>query len=193
MSSLKRLAVFGLISSKYIQSIRLEQHFLSGLTKNNIAFNFPVHVTLKGRFLAYDKNVEKIFHRIYFNCSSLLIPSQAIVNLSNPKYIKPQLSWLEVLPDNQGFNSLMNIHQILEAEVKEFVVEDEVPKAHKNLGFRPHVTLGWGVTPQAWEEYSVSRVFSLKQAQVSHIALACYPQDWTANESVDILLKIPIQ
>ncbi|MDJ0705537.1 MAG: hypothetical protein QNJ46_19855 [Leptolyngbyaceae cyanobacterium MO_188.B28] len=190
MCDIKRLAIFALISSSDTHLVRLEQHYLTSLTGNSMALGFPVHITVKGRFLANQNAVEKVISDAGLSIGSN-IPTPICVQLSEPKYIAPQLSWLEVLPSSEGFSQLTFLHQLFEQRIKEFVVEDEVPEAHKNSGFCPHITLGWGVTPQTWQEYSTNRKHILEQTQISHIALACYPYNWPINESVD-LATIPV-
>lgn len=191
MCDVKRLAIFALISSSDTQLVRLEQHHLRSLTGNGIALGFPVHITVKGRFLANQNAVEKIINDVCLSIDSN-VPVPICVQLSEPKYIAPQLSWLEILPSYEGFSQLTFLHQLFEQRIKELVVEDEVPEAHKHSGFCPHITLGWGITPQMWQEYSTSRKHILGRTQISHIALACYPYNWPINESVDLTLIIPV-
>lgn len=191
MSSTGRFAVFALIESKDAQLIRFEQRSLTQLTGNSIALGFPVHITLKGRFLASSNVIRKIFEETCFKHLCLQPTLDTTIYLSNPKHLKSQLSWLEVLPENKGFYTLHLLHQIFEHQVNQLVLKDEVPDNHKYLNFRPHVTLGWGVTCENWQTYSTSEKFSLSKAEISHIGLVQYHKDWPAEEPVNLILKIP--
>lgn len=191
MCEIKRLAIFALISNSDSHLVRLEQNYLTSLTRNSMALGFPVHITVKGRFLANQNVVERVIIDARLIIASNFV-APICVQLSDPKYIPPQLSWLEVLPSSDGFSQLTLLHQLFEQTIKEFVVEDEVPEAHKNSGFCPHITLGWGVTPRTWREFSISRKHTLQRAQISHLALVCYPHNWPMNESVDLALTVPV-
>lgn len=196
MANLARFAVFAILASESHKLIRDEQYYLTSLTGNNLAFGFPIHITLKGRFLAYENTAMTVFNdavkKILKNFHSDFRPSSKIIYLSKPKYISSQLSWIEVLPDTQGFYTLLNFHNYFEQEMNNFLVIDEVPEEHKNENFCPHITLGWGVTKENWYQYSIKRRFNLSQTQITYIALALYPKDWPLEESVNLVIKIPI-
>lgn len=189
MSNIGRFAIFALITNIDEETIRVEQRCLTSLTANTMALSFPVHITLKGRFIASEDIVINFLKEI--DLTSLHL--QTNIGLSKPRYIESQLSWLEVLPNTLGFDTLVLLHNFFEKEINSFVVLDEVPEYHKNLHFRPHITLGWGVTLEVWYKYSFNRIFRSSQAQISHVALARYHQKWPLEESVTSVLKIPIR
>lgn len=189
MSNIGRFAIFALIANSDEETVRVEQHYLTNLTGNTMALNFPVHITLKGRFIAPEDIVINFLKEI--DLTSLNLYTN--ISLSKPRYIKSQLSWLEVLPNTLGFDTLVHLHSFFEKEINSFVVLDEVPEYHKNLYFRPHITLGWGVTLEDWYKYSFNRRFRSSQAQITHVALARYHQKWPLEESVTSILKTPIK
>lgn len=189
MSDIGRFAIFALITNGDEKIIRNEQNYLTKLTGNTLALGFPVHITLKGRFLASKKIIIDFMKKA--NLSSLCLETR--VGLSKPQYIGSGLSWLEILPDTLGFSSLLSLHSFLEIEVSRILMIDEVPETHKNIYFRPHVTLGWSVTPEVWHEYAATTKFGSTQIQISHIALACYHQRWPLEESVTSVFKIPLR
>lgn len=188
MSDIKRFAIFAIITNSDEEKIRSEQRHFTNLTGNTMALGFPVHITLKGRFLASKDIVVNLLNKT--DLASLC--SQTEIELSKPKYIYPQLSWLEVLSDTPGFNNLLFLHSFFEREINRFVVSDEVPENHKNAHFRPHITLGWGITPRVWQKYSSIENFGSVQIGFSHIALACYHQQWPLEETVTSIMEIPI-
>jgi len=189
MSNVGRFAIFALITNSDEETIRIKQHCLTSLTGNTMALNFPVHITLKGRFIAPEDLVINFLKGI--NLTSLHLRTN--IGLSKPRYIKSQLSWLEVLPNTLGFDTLVLLHSFFEKEINRFVVIDEVPEYHKNFHFRPHITLGWGVTLEVWYKYSFNRKFCSSQTQITHVALARYHQKWPLEEPVNSILKIPLK
>lgn len=186
MSELNRYAVFALLDSRSSCHIRSEQIRLASLTDNQMAFCFPIHITLRGRFIAKEDVVTKAFNDIKTACP--LLPAE--ISLSEPRYIKPELGWLEVLPKNRGYEHLVYLHRLFEDRLKGAVIEDEVPESYKNSAFRPHVTLGWGVTPELWERYLSSELLTLKQTSIDQIALVIYPHSLPLREPVSTVLTI---
>ncbi len=186
MSNLNRYAVFAILDSRGDTTIRNEQHRLTNITGNKIALNFPVHITLKGRFIGKEDVVSKAFREI--EPTSIKLPIN--IHLSRPVYIEPDLAWLEVLPQYQEYEILLSLHKIMEEVFREAVIEDEVPEAHKNSGFRPHITLGWGINPHLWLKY-LSVAASIQQGKIDYIALVRYPLDWTQESIISVMLKIP--
>ena len=196
MQNLSRFAVFAVMISENEELIRAEQRYLTHLTGNRLALAFPVHITLKGRFLA-DKNTvittfKNTVTKILEKTKIEFPPLPKTIHISNAKYVNSQLSWLEVLPNTQGFYTLLYLHSTFEKEMNGLVVIDEVPEEHKNSNFCPHITLGWGVTLEVWEKYLADRKLNLNQSQIKYIALASYPQNWQLGESINLILKIPL-
>jgi len=186
MSNLKRYAIFALLDSNSSLQYRNEQHRLTSLTSNKMAFCFPIHITLRGRFIAQEERVLKAFNAL--NTTFINIPID--IFLSEPLYIQPDLGWREVLPEYKGYENLLCLHNLCEEIVSGILVEDEVPDAYKNYGFRPHITLGWGVTPEAWERFSSLASVTLKQSSIDRISLVSYPHGWPLKEAVNVVLKI---
>jgi hypothetical protein len=190
MSHLNRYAIFALLDSGSASSIRSKQRRLTEITGNKMAFMFPVHITLKGRYIAQEDVISEAFQEI--NLTAIEVPVD--ICLSEPQYIKPELAWLEVLPQYQGYKTLLCLHKLFENLLSQVVIEDEVPEAYKNSGFRPHVTLGWGVTPEAWARYfSNAHIPVLHPSRIGSIALVRYPDSWPREGDIDVVFKIPWQ
>ncbi len=186
MSQIERYAIFALIDSKSASSIRREQYRLTTTTGNEIALHFPVHVTLKGRYFAEESVVLNTFKEI--NLTHIKLPFD--ICLSEPSYIQPELAWLEILPQHQGYGTLRWLHQFFENSMSQVVIEDEVPERFKKSGFRPHVTLSWGVTPEAWKIYYSDRYkHTLKFSKVDSIALVRYSNSWPQEGKIDVVKK----
>lgn len=185
---MKRLAIFAIIRNNEKNIIRSEQKILSNITGNTLALNFPVHITLKGRFWAEIESVISSLESISFDSFDF----QSNFIIEQPKYIENQLSWLEVKPSNQGFETLFCLHETLETKLTSLVTLDEVPEAHKNYNFRPHITLGWGISSLQWLEYQTHCQFKLDQVHISHIALACYSENWPYQEVIDIEFSMSV-
>lgn len=187
MSDLSRYAIFALLDSNSASIIRNEQHRLSSITANKMAFCFPVHITLKGRFIAKESKLNKLAN---FKLTNINTPFD--ISLSQSLYINPELVWLELLPYAQGYETIVNLHKLFEDIVKPDVIEDEVPESHKNNYFRPHVTLGWGLTPQFWEKYSLQELLRFYECKIDNIVLVCYPNNWLQGSPIKVISKIPI-
>lgn len=187
MPHLKRYAIFALLDAGSASSIRSKQRRLTEITGNKMAFIFPVHITLKGRYIADESVILEAFKEI--NLSAIKIPID--ICLSQSLYIQPELAWLEVLPHYQGYETLLHLHKLFENLLSQVVIEDEVPEAYKNLGFRPHVTLGWGVTPEAWTRYfSKEQLPALYPSRIDSIALVRYPDSWHREGNIDVIFKL---
>ncbi|MCL1464949.1 2'-5' RNA ligase family protein [Argonema galeatum] len=192
MFELNRYAVFALLDSRSVSPVQNDQRRLTSITGNHMAFGFPVHITLRGRFRAEEYVVAKAFVKAFKEINRTALNVQTDICLSEPIYIKPDLVWLEVLPQYRGYETLLYLHRFFEQIVSEAVVEDEIPETYKYSGFRPHVTLGWGVTPQAWEEFFSIAPATLKQSRIGSIALVRYPHSWPEEEAVNVILEIPL-
>lgn len=131
MSTIDRFAIFALVVDSNEEKIRAEQHCLTNLTGNTTALGFPMHITLKGRFLAPKDTVVDFLKEIDLT----FLHIQHNISLSEPMYIEPELSWLEVLPNTSGFHILVSLHCFFEKEISRFVIFDEVPAEHKNSFF----------------------------------------------------------
>ena len=109
--------------------------------RHGIARHFPVHITIKGRFIVAEttslvtvvENIERVFR----------VPAFA-VQLDGPIYIGGTLRWLECLPNRSGHREITALHQacverILGADYADYCA----PGAFELGGYRPHVTLDW--------------------------------------------------
>jgi 2'-5' RNA ligase len=135
-----------------------------------MAFYFPVHITLRGRFLAKKSILLKIVNEI----KQIDIKIPIDIQLSEPMYIDPELVWLEVLPYYKGYRTLLFLHQLFEELVRESVIKDEVPDVYKGNEFRPHLTLGWGVKYEAWEELLYTGLTPVQESKIDSIVLVRY-------------------
>src|SRR5579862_2952491 len=95
VTPLSRYAVFGLIDRRFQKQVRVWQRHLSALSGNNLSLRFPVHITLRGRFLAEKEKVVEAFHQMNTSCS---FPDLKDVALERPSFHKPGLAWLKVHP-----------------------------------------------------------------------------------------------
>jgi 2'-5' RNA ligase len=170
-----RYAVFGLLDDDATQAVRSTQQRLFGITGNDLALRFPVHVTLRGRFQADPEAVNRAWEQL---CLRLHGPSR--FRLSRPVFRPPDLLWLEVKPESPGHANLVRWHSELTRELEAVVTEDETQPAHTGEGYRPHVTLGWGVTGEVLA-LSGEIVPSASTAFVTAVVLAEYPSTWPAS------------
>ncbi len=112
-----------------------------GRQRKGIACNFPVHITIKGRFRIPDeisvdcivKAVEEVFNLKSFQAT-----------LSGPHYIDSKIRWIECKNKLDGFASLNRLHQNCINKLDESLeIESFVPSTFELDGFRPHMTLDW--------------------------------------------------
>jgi hypothetical protein len=174
MSIIHRYGIFAILDKISSDEIRHEQYFLTQITKDHQSLRFPVHITLKGRFLAEENIIINKWHK--FNFNTLVLPLK--VSLSLPLYVSPDLVWLEVLSNDKVYKNLVNLHNFFENELETNIVKDEVPNCHKKIGFRPHITLGWKVTKEAWLQYKHNKNFQINECKIGNINLVKYPTNW---------------
>lgn len=187
MPEINRIAIFAIISHETSNIIRKEQSYITQLTGNSLALNFPIHFTLKGRFRADIDLVISSLKAINLNDFDFRLAT----SISCPKYINNNLVWLESELHTEGFKSLFTLHQTLERTMANLVLFDEVIDNHKTSSFRPHITLGWGVNPSSWLKYKANRNFALDQVQISHIAIVQYSDNWPQEEVVNTKFSMP--
>lgn len=192
MSNLERFAIFAIVDLHSANRIKSFQMQLAKLTSNYVALNFPVHITLKGRFWAYENFVIESFKRIK------LTPLTEKVEVSKPTHIRPSLLWLEVLKSCNSYKLLSDYHYLLDTYFKSIVQIEEMPVEHKFLNFRPHITLGWDV-PYCF--YSKNTGFIDKfyvnnnekdYVKVVSICLAKYPKNWRSHLPINMIYTIPL-
>ncbi|MEB3828299.1 2'-5' RNA ligase family protein [Phormidium sp. CCY1219] len=187
MDEINRYAIFALLDFTSSRWVRHEQYRLARITQNYMAFCFPVHITIRGRFLATPERVAKAFREI--NPSVAKLP--ATISLNQPIYLQPDLAWLEVVPENQGYQTLRSLQEYFEDRVSGYAIADEVPDSHKHAGFRPHITLGWGVTPAVFQKFLGFHVPILPPSCIESLVLVRYPLHWPLTEAVKIERIVP--
>lgn len=186
MSDLARYAIFALLDYQSSLKIRNEQRLLSKITNNKRAFAFPIHITLRGRFIAKQSAILDKFR--FLNISKTNINFD--ISLSNPYYHKPELVWRELVPSNKGYDQIADLHIFFQEQIQPEVIEDEVPEIHKNSGFRPHVTLGWCVTDDFWTIF-LDKIFEqCYLSKIVDIVLVHYPNDWMKGKKINVVTKI---
>lgn len=189
MSHLGLFAIFGLIDYDSSLKIRNEQQELTKITNNKQAFIFPIHITLKGRFIAKEVTILNQFSSFYFSKKEITFD----ILLGNPYYNKPELVWRELFSSNKGYQEILTLHKFFEEQIQPNVIKDEVPESHKYLlGFRPHVTLGWGVTSEYWKIFSDLSFEPFYECKIIDIILVRYPNEWRKGKKIDVLSKISI-
>lgn len=111
--------------------------------QSGIALNFPVHLTLRGRFTPPPNvHVRSIIEVIRDEVCRVL-PLRC--RLLGPLRIQRNLVWYECGRDCEGYAQLIALHTSLEYRLRQstMIELDEVPTLHMHEGYRPHVTLAW--------------------------------------------------
>ncbi|MFP5212506.1 MAG: 2'-5' RNA ligase family protein, partial [Acidobacteriota bacterium] len=139
---MNRYLLLGLVDEGLSETARRYQEDLSSLTGNGLALRFPVHVTLRGPFWTHTDTLSSMADTLRKVCTGL---HQMQIALRGPIRIDPDLCWLEVQGGMDDGMRLFDLHAVLEREMSGYVIRDDVSEGHKGSGYRPHVTVGWGV------------------------------------------------
>jgi hypothetical protein len=184
MGKVWRYAIYALVDHQSAQEIRGHQQELAQDTGNCLALAFPVHITLRGRFAAAPE-----FVSIFEDTTAALLETSFAFGWRGPIHVLPDMAWLDVPRSGKGIEYLRKLHNFFEELTADFLAWDETPQSFKAEGFRPHITLGWGITGG----FQVNRENTLEgQASTRALALAHYPDSWPLNGNVDILCEIPL-
>lgn len=183
---MKRYAIFGLFDQTTAELIRTYQQVLSTCTGNSLALRFPIHITLRGPFGANPNAIHRLSHQIKKSTAAF---QQLDVLLEGPVLVSPSLCWLELAATGPAFQYISRLHTILEELVAPSMLRDDVPDGHKGAYFRPHVTLGWGVSPAALCENLFNAEPLSMHGIVESIAIVRYPVKWPEEGSVEVLTR----
>ncbi len=188
MAQTGRFAVYALLGEDAARRLRRFQLALANLTSDPSALSFPAHVTLRGRFTAswstvasFQKEAAALRSGV-FGCAWL-----------GPLYVPPKMAWLEVPPGYDGHQRLSDLHCYFDCWATRVLTSDETPSAFAGMEYRPHLTLGWGVTQEVYGLF-IELVKTLNgRGRIEHLALACYPDTWPAAGEVEILARVPLE
>jgi 2'-5' RNA ligase len=178
----------GILDDRITESIHEFREKMSALTGNDLALRFPVHITLRGPFWA-DTNIDALVKPLSTVRESRY---RFRIVLDRPTFVNPDLLWLPVHPESGGASRLLEMHLFFEHELKGHIIKDDTSPGHFGINYRPHVTVGWGVTPSICRE--VSR-FSCRDDLVGtleRVALASYPAEWPSEGMVEIASSIAL-
>jgi|SRR5271157_716035 len=183
MTNLTRYAVFGLFDEQTTCCVRDYQRRLTDRTGNGTVLFFPVHVTIRGRFLASAPDALGAFRQLGGSITRDLGP----IELRGPVFRPPDLTWLQIEPATEGFRELGRMHRAADTVLRPYIIRDEVSPLHAGDSYYPHVTLGWGsseadvlalFTPQA-SVVIVARLVSL--------VLMKYPEEWPVKAGLKVV------
>ncbi len=199
--NLRKYAVFAMADNNLAEAVRQYQEGLSSLTGDRRALRFPVHITLRGPFWTYPASIGRlteIMDDIVHGGQSPFGPIP--VDLSGPVFVKPDLGWLEVVRKTTGFSQLLALHTLFQKRTSVEVLRDDVPDRFKEGGYRPHMTLGWGV--EEVDEGNVSWTDALYpqgtvggppggliqlSGIIDAVGIASYPLNWPEEGTVDMV------
>ncbi|WP_435051653.1 2'-5' RNA ligase family protein [Desulfoferrobacter suflitae] len=181
---MKRYAIFGLIDHSTAELIRTYQQVLSVCTGDSLALRFPIHVTLRGPFWANSNGIHSL---LYQTKKSTAAFHQLDVLLVGPVPVSPSLCWLELTASGSALQYMSGLHTMLEGLVAPLMLRDDVPDEHKGANFRPHVTLGWGVSPAALCDNLFNAGPLKLHGIIESIAIVGYPEKWPEEGSVEVL------
>lgn len=184
MTELMRYAVFALMDDQTTSFVRMLQRSLSDRTGDCTVSFFPVHVTVRGRFLTNSSSALSAFKDIAH--SKPFEPYR--VELVGPVFRSPDLVWLQVRGGTAGSQQLGSLHEAVDAMTLPLIVEDEVSPLHRGKDYCPHVTLGWGCSEAGFLEYAATQPPLRFQARLKSLALVKYPQ-WPLREDVQIVAE----
>lgn len=205
---MRRLLILGIPDESLSQAVRQRQEEFSSATGNRLALYYPVHITLRGPFWtdADSKSFRDCLKRICRRHRPLQ------VLLDGPVFVEPDLCWLQVPPTEPCFPALRDIHDDLEDEVNRLISVDDVPARFKGEGYRPHMTLGWGIDsfnvdsgsfdpptntgsskattltdePHKTRRSSLWRPLNLS-GTIERIGIGLYPEGWPAEGTVEVV------
>ena len=112
------------------------------INRRGMAKNFPVHITLKGRFnVKPDTSVSEVVSDV----ASIFAVKTFPVDLNGPIYIDGRIRWVECLTGNQGYDTLKKMHQACVSKLlsASYVDSYRTPGPYELDDFRPHMTLDW--------------------------------------------------
>lgn len=184
----RRFAIFGVLDERAGLLVRGLRERLSEATGNRLALSFPVHVTIRGRFLAHEVDARFVFGQLVQVWAA---GPPGMLSLSGPAFCPPDLAWLQVEQSSLGYESLARLHREADAACLRCLVRDEVSAEHAGDGFSPHVTLGWGVTASQVTELLHSSRLPIN-SWVERFALARYPSDWSQSRPVELIQSVDI-
>lgn len=177
-----RWAIFGLLDATSAVFIRRVQTELSTLVGNDRALRFPVHVTIRGRFIAREPDAESFFQALARGWSKPLA-----TRLCAPSASNSGVAWLGV-SNAECQVVLRRLHCDAERRAAALRLGDEVPPEHKLRNYEPHVTLAWdcqtAMLDRMVREHG-ERLESLR-ASVVDLALVRYPTDWYSAGQIEV-------
>jgi hypothetical protein len=144
---------------------------------------FPVHVTIRGRFLASATDAVEAFRRL----GETITHDVRMIELRGPVFRPPDLSWLRIDPATASFRELRRMHRVADTVLRPHIVRDEVSPLHAGNSYCPHVTLSWGSS-----EADVLALFTPQApvaivAQLVSLVLVKYPEEWPVKENLKIV------
>ena len=183
-----RYLIMGILDDSITEFIHRFRQKMSRLTGNHLALKFPVHITLRGPFRA-DTNIDalvKPLNAIRESCCRFQIV------LDRPSFVNPDLLWLPVNLDSNGASRLLDMHMFFEHELKKHIIKDDTSPGHFGINYRPHVTVGWGVTPSICRKGSLFSPRDNLIGTLERVALACYPAEWPSEGMVEIASSVAL-
>ncbi len=191
MTDLTRYAVFGLFDQQTTCRVRALQHRLTERTGNGTVLFFPVHVTIRGRFLGSSADILPAFRRI----GESITRDPGIIELRGPVFRQPDLTWLQIDPATAGYRELCWMHRAADRVLRPYIVRDEVSPHHAGDSYCPHVTLGWGSSEADVLALPTTQAPVAIVAQMLSLALVKYPKEWPVDEDLKIIAEahLPVQ
>jgi hypothetical protein len=109
--------------------------------RSGTALKYPIHVSIKGRFIAHRNVGQNDLAR------SLAVLSQSVkpftAEVFGPTKVNDQLYWMECQPSSPGYTSFRCLHSLCEGLLEDKVLQECTPPEFRFEGYRPHVTLAW--------------------------------------------------
>lgn len=111
--------------------------------RHGIALNFPIHITLRGRFIPSPNCNEEMLLDVLRRAASCVVPIEC--HLTGPVSPSSNMFWYEVAENTDGRTRLAALHTQLNTQLYEhgYIQKDETPEAHQINLYRPHLTMSW--------------------------------------------------
>lgn len=186
----ERFAVFALVDAASAREIRREQTRLAEWVGDSTVLRFPVHVTLRGRFWAERGAACRAFNTLVGDVRQLGL-HRISVELSAARIVDGRWVWREVPREAIASKVLSAAHEQAEAATAAIMTRDEVLAGHRGDGLRPHVTLGWNVTPERWQAYEARQADSSPAVvRLVALGLGSYPAAWPEGSAEVRLVEV---
>jgi hypothetical protein len=129
-----RQYVIGILAS---DSDKLRLHAM----RCGTALKYPIHVSIKGRFIPHRKVEPKDLVRSLAVLARTVKPF--VAELYGPTKVNDHLYWMECQRSFAGYSLFQCLHRLCERLLEAKVLQERTPPEFRFEGYRPHVTLAW--------------------------------------------------